>query len=262
MNELALRHPNEKRFEDFFAEEKYVVLKNYLYNYLLRKRAVENAVMSSNPRLILEIGAGLSPMITRSDDVVYSELSHRALKTLRDQHGRGMYVVADGTRLPFRDGVFSHAVCSEVLEHVENDVGAMTELARILDTDGLGCITVPYRQFYFAADDRFVRHFRRYEPGEIQEKLARSGLRAKKIDKVLGPLEKVTMYSTVMAFSMLNRSGKSADEKRPRHHDLWLHTVAPVFKWANRFYAGLAWLDARIMPRAIATVVFIQAKKI
>jgi len=32
-----------------------------------------------------------------------------------------------------------------------------------------------------------------------------------------------------------------------------------IFKWANLFYAMLAWLDARIMPRAISTVLLINS---
>jgi hypothetical protein len=36
-------------FDDLFEEEEYVLLKNYLYNYLLRKRAVEKNIMVKNP---------------------------------------------------------------------------------------------------------------------------------------------------------------------------------------------------------------------
>ena len=35
------RHPNERRFEEFFVADSYVALKNYLYNYLERKRAMD-----------------------------------------------------------------------------------------------------------------------------------------------------------------------------------------------------------------------------
>ncbi len=36
--------PRGNRFEDFFADDAYVVLKNFLYNYLLRKRAIETCL--------------------------------------------------------------------------------------------------------------------------------------------------------------------------------------------------------------------------
>jgi hypothetical protein len=52
---------NKNRFQDFFENEKYVSLKNHLYNYLLRRRAVEKAMQNEPKELVLEIGSGISP---------------------------------------------------------------------------------------------------------------------------------------------------------------------------------------------------------
>lgn len=249
------RHANEKRFEDFFSEEKYVVLKNYLYNYLVRKRLISSIIRESSAEYVLEVGSGLSPMVTDRDAIVYSELSYRALATLREHHGRGAYVVADCTRLPFEDQAFSHVVCSEVLEHVENDEGALAEMSRVIRRDGFACITVPHRRFYFAADDRFVKHFRRYEISELEGKLARAGLRAGAIRKVLGPFEKVTMFSTVMLFSVLQKFGGGMEGSGRA-----ALAIAPVFKWVNRGLAVVARLDAWLMPRSLSTVIFVKAE--
>ena len=253
-----MKHANEKRFEDFFEEQKYVVLKNYLYNYVLRKRAVGRAVAGHCPGLLLEIGSGLSPMIAGRDDVVYSELSFRALRTLKGGHGRGHYVVADGTRLPFRDGAFRQVVCSEVLEHVEDDTAAVAELARVLGPSGHACITVPHRQFYFAADDRFVGHFRRYERFQVEAMLDAAGLSIGSVSKVLGPLEKVTMFATVMVFSLIQRPGRGVNDRRGGALAV---AIAPLFKWLNRGYAALARIDAAVMPWPLATVLLFSAVK-
>ncbi len=74
--------PSERRFEEFFVEGSYVALKNYLYNYLERKRAI-NRALDGEIGLLLEVGSGLSPIVTGRDDVVYSELSFTALRTLK-----------------------------------------------------------------------------------------------------------------------------------------------------------------------------------
>lgn len=251
-----MKHPNEKRFEDFFVEDRYVVLKNYLYNYLLRKRAINAVLDAEDPTLILEVGSGLSPIVTRRDHVVYSELSFRAIQTLKRHHGRGEYVVADCTRLPFKEQTFSHAVCSEVLEHIEDDVEAMRELSRIIKPWGGICITVPHGKFYFAADDEYVRHFRRYTVSEMEEKLAEAGLKARCIGKVLGPLEKITMYVGVMVFSIIqNRATGTADSR-------WTHSLfVRIFKRSNQFYTLLARLDAFVMPRWLSTVLLFETEK-
>lgn len=254
-----MTQPSEKRFEDFFLQDEYVKLKNYLYNYRLRKRLIEGEVARSNLGRALEVGSGLSPILTDTDDIVYSELSYRALRTLKASHGRGAYVVADGTSLPFKDAAFTHTICSEVIEHVEDDQQALCELARVMSAGGTLCLTVPHRKFYFAADDRFVHHFRRYELDEVMTKLTHAGLRARYVRKVLGPLEKVTMYATIKAVQFLRLGGENAKGSTPGRG--WILRAAPLFKWANRCYAVLAWIDAQIMPRALATVIYVNAGK-
>jgi hypothetical protein len=38
--------------------------------------------------------------------------------------------------------------------------------------------------------------------------------------------------------------------------------IIPVlFRWSNKLYAVFAWLDAKIMPRALSTVLLIKAVK-
>lgn len=252
--------PSEKRFEDFFVEGSYVVLKNYMYNYRCRVRKINQALNGDQIDRILEVGSGMSPIVTHDDRAVYSELSFTAIRTSKQVNGRGHYVVADGTRLPFRDGAFSHAVCSEVLEHVENDQEAVRELSRVLKPSGKALITVPHRKFYYAADDRFVHHFRRYEIAEMAEKIHNAGMALNSTRKVLGPLEKVTMYSFVMIFAIIQRLFLHGKKIGSKPHPL-AHALAPLFDWCNRFYALLARLDAAIMPKSLATVILFEARK-
>ncbi len=62
-----MNHPKTNRFQDFFEESKYTLLKNYLYNYRLRKMAVEKCLHHENIKLILEVGSGISPVMTRTN---------------------------------------------------------------------------------------------------------------------------------------------------------------------------------------------------
>ena len=52
-------------------------------------------------------------------------------------------VCGDATQLPFADGTFDGVVASEVLEHVQDDVGALAELVRVLRPGGALAVTVP-----------------------------------------------------------------------------------------------------------------------
>ena len=125
------------RFEDFFADDAYVSLKNLLYNYLLRKRAIRKCMKKQERGLILEVGSGLSPMVTDSDDVVYSDFSFTALRTLKRRQGKGFFVTADAMHLPFKSGSFSQVICSEVLEHLPEDRPALRQMATVMKPGGL-----------------------------------------------------------------------------------------------------------------------------
>lgn len=252
-----MKHPETNRFQSLFEEDKYVILKNYLYNYILRKLAVEKILQREKPELILEVGSGISPVMTRTNRIIYSDLSFRALQILKHSHGKGWYVVADGMRLPFKSGIFSHAICSETLEHLEDDWEALKQLAMSMRPSGRLIVTFPHRKFYFANDDRFVNHFRRYELPEMLDRLKDAGFRPISIQKVLGPLEKVTMCFVVFCFSMIQKY-KPKKVKGTQNFKL-MNIFAPFFKWANRFYMVLAWLDARIMPRTLSTVLLINS---
>ncbi len=244
-------------FQTFYEEDKYVHLKNYLYNYLLRKRAVEKNLHYERYDLILEVGSGISPMITRTDRIIYTDLSFSAIKILRQEQRIGRYVVADAMHLPFKAAVFSHAVSSEVLEHLEDDHEALKELARVMRRSGRLMVTFPHRRKYFANDDRFVNHFRRYELAEMEHRLKAAGFRPMVIQKVLGPLEKITMCFVVFCFSVL-QNRKPREIKNARKIK-WINVFVPFFNWLNRLYMGPVWLDAIIMPRALSAVLLIDS---
>ncbi len=60
-------------------------------------------------------------------------------------------VVGQATALPFKAGRFQFVLCSEVLEHLEDDETAVQELARVLASEGKAVITVPYTGLGFTS---------------------------------------------------------------------------------------------------------------
>ena len=257
-----MKHSQDNRFEDFFEDEKYIVLKNYLYNYRLRKRAVERVMGEEEEKgLVLEVGSGISPVLTSCDHVVYSDISFSGLSTLRQVQRKGYYVVADGMSLPFQADTFSHVISSEVMEHLEDDQKALGEIARVTKPTGSIVVTFPHRHFYFTYDDRFVNHYRRYELPEMVRLLEEAGLQPVLIRKVLGPLEKVIMCTAVFCFTLLHRLQAKGLGKLPLRTSRPLRIFQTLFKWVNSICASIALLDAHIMPRALSTVLLIKAVK-
>jgi SAM-dependent methyltransferase len=247
-------------FQQLFKEDSYLLFKNYLYNYLLRKRAVKKSLSQQLPGWLLEVGSGISPLITDADNAVYSDLSFDAISLLKRSQRHGYYVVADGAHLPFKKNVFTHSICSEVLEHIEHDQKVLGELARTLNKDS-GCliITVPHRKRYFANDDLFVKHYRRYELAEIKNRLRRAGFKPIYLAKILGPLEKITMSLAVYFYSKIQGRKLSGDMSGTFRRIRFVELFVFLFKWTNLFYMGFAWLDAKMMPLSLSTVILIKS---
>jgi hypothetical protein len=102
-------------------------------------------------------------------------------------------VHADITRLPFADESFDLAVCSHVLEHVEDDVAAMRELRRVLRPGGSVLVLVPQAPVAETDEDPNVldpreraRRFGQFDHvrcygADVRERMASAGLEVREI---------------------------------------------------------------------------------
>ncbi len=93
-------------------------------------------------------------------------------------------VQGDALALPFADETFDRVICSEVLEHIPDDVGAMAELTRVLRRGGTMAITVPRRgpeRINWALSSEYHEvpggHIRIYSRRVLEGRLSSVGLR-------------------------------------------------------------------------------------
>lgn len=91
----------------------------------------------------------------------------------------------DATRIPFTDGSFDRVITSEVLEHVQDDVGALAEFVRVLKPGGTFAATVPTwlpeKVNWMLSDEYHAPkseggHVRIYSSTELKAKLRAAGL--------------------------------------------------------------------------------------
>mgnify|MGYP001055403045 CR=1 FL=1 len=80
-------------------------------------------------------------------------------------------VKADICDLPFNDNVFDVVFCNHVLEHIEDDTKAISELYRVLKPGGLGIFQIPqdlslaktYEDFSITSSKDRKKHFGQYD---------------------------------------------------------------------------------------------------
>ncbi|HXS73077.1 MAG TPA: methyltransferase domain-containing protein [Rhodanobacteraceae bacterium] len=122
----------------------------------------------------LEIAPGLRPRLPLQD-TVFLDLSAPALHGLRT---RGAHAMRGSIgALPFAARSFDLVCAFDIVEHVADDDGAFSELARVTAPDATLLLSVPLHPQAWNAFDEFVGHCRRYEPAAIVSSLATHGFR-------------------------------------------------------------------------------------
>jgi 2-polyprenyl-3-methyl-5-hydroxy-6-metoxy-1,4-benzoquinol methylase len=102
--------------------------------------------------------------------------------------GRWVVSQADVTKLPFADASFDIVVCSEVLEHIEDNRTAVGELVRVLKQGGDLVVTVPRfwpERICWAISRAYHHepggHIRIYRKTELMTLLEAAGVRCRRI---------------------------------------------------------------------------------
>jgi SAM-dependent methyltransferase len=121
----------------------------------------------------LEVAPGLRPRLP-IENTQFVDISAPALAKLR---GRGARVVRGQVNsLPFADGTFDLVCAFDIVEHVDDDDGALAELARVAKAGAALLISAPLHASLWTLFDEFVGHKRRYDPPDLLSKLARHHL--------------------------------------------------------------------------------------
>lgn len=122
---------------------------------------------------VLEVGCGegflLNYLARQGDglDLCGVDISLEAVN-YASQHGltRGHFAVASGYELPFASHSFDLVICSEVLEHLTDVEGAVTELQRV--TRRYVLLSVPWEPYFRFFTALAVRVGLGPEPGHVQ----------------------------------------------------------------------------------------------
>jgi len=179
----------------------------------------------------LEVGPGLRPRLP-IEGTHFVDISAPALAKLRE---RGAQVVlSQVTSLPFDDGAFDLVCALDIIEHVDDEDGALSELSRVAESGAALLISMPLHPSLWTSFDDFVGHKRRYEPTRLLAKLAQQNF--------------VVERSAV--FGMRPRSSRLVDMWWLSHHRKL------AMPWFNRVFMPLGLLfqkGLQLAPGMIAT---------
>jgi len=128
---------------------------------------------------ILDVGCGTGLMLQEMQPygtVEGVELSDEALEFCRQRGCRNVRK-ASAMELPFADASFDVLTAVDILEHMDDDRGALQEWARVLKPGGRLFIFVPAHRWLWSLQDEISGHRRRYTAPSLRSLVERAGLR-------------------------------------------------------------------------------------
>jgi len=172
-------------------------VQNYHWWFVAKKQIIMATVRqltneNSGKKIeILDAGCGPGLMLNELQKVGTTsgmDFSDDAINFSR-QHFEGVLKKCDlPSVVPFAKNSFDLLLALDVVEHIENDVGALEVFQRLLKSGGCGILTVPAFMFLWSEHDEINHHKRRYTLPEFKQKILAAGFE----------IEKISYYNTLL----------------------------------------------------------------
>lgn len=153
-------------------------------------------------------------------------------------------IAGDASRLPFRGGAFDALICTETLEHLPDDTGAMREIGRVLVDSGMIHGAVPSHfteRLYWALSPGYRNapggHVRIYTPSKLLGSFALAGIRVTDMRYVHFVDSIVWLRFCLTDFLRPQRNARTDFEAAVM---LAVAAERPVATWRTRLREGIA----------------------
>jgi len=207
--------------------------------------------LPADPR-ILDAGCGSGRNmvdLARLGTVTGVEIADASLARARAR-GIGEVVESSITDLPFPDGHFDLAVCLDVIEHIDDELGALRELQRVVAPGGALLVMVPAYQWLWSEHDVINHHKRRYRAATLRTPAAQAGWRPVRTTYFNGILLPVAIvHRRLTRRSVL--VGEPVSDLQQTSEPL-----NTILEWPLRFEARLIGLGLRIPAGLSLAAVF------
>ncbi len=120
------------------------------HDELRLKQYVLSQIKDDN-NVILDVGSGsawIAKYLSDKNIVISLDISENNIQKALDKINSSNHygIIADALNPPFKKNIFDYIVASEVIEHIVKPDEFITELSRLLKTNGELIITTPYKE--------------------------------------------------------------------------------------------------------------------
>lgn len=193
-------------------------LQRYGPRFAARVQLLDQIFRRQRPERALDIGCGRGAvtrvLARQAQTVVATEVSTEAVQaateSLADLDNVEVHLLdlfaSPGDEPPLSCRPFNLVLLSEVLEHLDDDLGALRKIRPLLDDAGILVITVPRDPSLWSVDDELSDHKRRYLKDDLIAKLRCAGFRTRSMWTWGHPL---TKYLVLLQIWRLERRNPS-----------------------------------------------------
>lgn len=146
----------------------FVAREKIICNYI--KKIINSKILDNKDLKILNVGCGpgrSSQYLSDFGAVTSIEYDKDCCEFASERTGLKI-IHGSITELPFQNQSFDLVCAFDVIEHVENDLLAVTEMKRVAKENGILLITVPAFMSLWSHHDVINHHFRRYKINKIE----------------------------------------------------------------------------------------------
>ena len=207
---------------------------------------------------VADIGCGFGAnisMLRKYGDVTGLELNAEAIETVKSRWGDSVQTVEWKSPNPL-EMKFNFMLLADVLEHIEDDEGAINWISEHLMDDGYTMITVPAHQFLWTQMDEVLNHYRRYTKKSLLE------LFDDRFEVVYCSYYNMFLFPVKVCFVIFDKLKRllfPSAEKRS-YNDVPPSIINSIFKHIVRLESSL--ISRTTMPIGAGLVCLIKKKKL
>jgi len=200
---------------------RYGILESYIKHYA-----------SSGQTRFLDAGCGPAVFLKRISQFIKGDLygidnSSHGLSLARARMPSATFLEGDICSLPFDENYFDLMLADDVIEHIDDDVLALSEIFRTLKKGGHAFFCVPAFKMLWGYHDEKYGHKRRYTMVSFKNAVTKAGFKIESI--VYG---QALFFVPLLLFRVFKNSIKSTRED-----------FSPLPHWVNRILCALVRFD-------------------
>jgi SAM-dependent methyltransferase len=184
---------------------------------------------------ILDVGCGTGAnleMLAQFGETEGVDVSEDALAFCR---ARGLDQVKLGAaeQLPYADASFDLVTALDVVEHLDDDLGGLREMRRVLRPGGRALLFVPAFMWLWGVQDDVSHHRRRYTLPQLKERVERAGFAVER-----ATYANLTFFAPILAGRLLMRATGARPASENNINVSALNGLLGHIFGAERFWLG------------------------